>query len=146
MIVGTTVKTISSGRLYWVCRGTTSSLSPFFLRWKMIAQNIAPQVMTPTTSAAIADHVHRCRICSACGVMPPGQPKRITSSMPHAVRNGTLRTASAATLSALRAPRRPGDARSRGVRLAVLGPLPAASHPSSHDRSARYSPGNFDFA
>ncbi len=56
MIVGITVKMISSGRLYCVCRGTLSS--PLRLRWNATAQNIAPHVIAPTTSAAIADHVH----------------------------------------------------------------------------------------
>src|SRR5882757_5909600 len=32
--------------------------------------------MTPTTSAATEDHVHRTRIFSACLVTPVGQPKR----------------------------------------------------------------------
>ena len=61
MIVGTTVKTISTGRLYCVWRGGTSD-SPARLRWKIIAQNITPQVITPTTSAAIADQVQNSRI------------------------------------------------------------------------------------
>ncbi len=90
MIAGTTVKISSTGRLYWVCRGTTSGSLPLRLRWKIIAQNIAPQVMTPTTSAAMPDHVHRCRIASACGVTPTGQPKRITSSTEQPAVNGAM--------------------------------------------------------
>ena len=88
MIVGMTVKTISTGRLYCVWRGGTSS-SPLRFRWKIIAQNMAPQVMNPTTSAAIADHVQSVRMFSACGVTPSGQPNRKTSATEHPVVSGT---------------------------------------------------------
>ena len=64
MIVGTTVKMISMGRLYCVWRGGTSD-SPARLRWKIIAQNIAPQVITPITSAAMQDQVQNSRMSVA---------------------------------------------------------------------------------
>jgi hypothetical protein len=105
MIVGTTVKTISTGRLYCVWRGGVSS-SPLRLRWNAIAQNIAPQVITPTTSAAIAEYVHRWRIDSACGVTPTGQPKRRTSSTEQPVVSGTTNAARPANLAPRPQPRR----------------------------------------
>ena len=102
MIVGTTVKMISIGRLYCVCRGGTSE-SPARLRWKIIAQNIAPQVITPTTSAAMQDQVQNSRMSVAWGVTPTGQPNRRASSTEHPVMSGT------ASRGQRREPRRPPE-------------------------------------
>ena len=99
MIVGTIVKTISTGRLYCVWRGGTSE-SPARLRWKIIAQNIAPQVITPTTSAAMADHVQNSRMAVAWGVTPSGQPNRRASSTEHPVVSGIVTAARAASFAA----------------------------------------------
>src|SRR3954469_20777627 len=99
MIVGTIVKTISTGRLYCVWRGGTSE-SPARLRWKIIAQNIAPQVITPTTRAATADHVQNSRMAVAWGVTPTGQPNRRASSTEHPVVSGMVTAARAASFAA----------------------------------------------
>src|SRR5215207_9695020 len=72
---------ISSGTLYWVCFGNSSDR----LRWNTTGQRIRVHTTTPTTSAAIVDHVQSSRIRSACGVTPSGQPNRRTSSIEHPV-------------------------------------------------------------
>ena len=124
MIVGTTVKMISMGRLYCVWRGTTSE-SPARLRWKIIAQNIAPQVITPTTSAAMPDQVQNSRMASACGVTPTGQPNRRTSSTEHPAVSGATSAASAASRTT-----RPAEP--DGPPRAVLGPLLALPTRQTH--------------
>src|SRR5580765_5321249 len=87
MTVGMTVKAISTGMLYCVCFGGVSS-SPLRLRWKYIAQNIAPQVIAPTISAATEDAVQNSRIAVACGVIPSDQPNRSASWSEHPVAYG----------------------------------------------------------
>ena len=76
MIVGTTVKTISTGRLYWVCRGrdvvVALALPVEDHRPEHRApgdQARRPARRSPTTSRA-------CAWPSACGVTPSGQPNR----------------------------------------------------------------------
>src|SRR5689334_21307828 len=69
---GVIVYAHSSGRLYFVCLGSSS----FFLWYRPHAQKIRPHTMTPTISAVTEDHVHSTRIFSACLVTPVGQPKR----------------------------------------------------------------------
>src|SRR5882757_7213361 len=97
MIVGSTTLTISTGRLYWNCLGSSSSP---LRRWKMIAQMVMPQTMTPTTSDATTRVVHSCRISSACGVTPTGQPKRSTSLTEQPLADTATTAARTATLIA----------------------------------------------
>src|SRR4051812_10404230 len=98
---GKTTQNISSGTLYWNCRGSAVGSAFFFLRWNAVAQKIRPHTITPTTSAAMTDQVHSQRILSACSVTPTGQPKRSTSSPEHPVASRATSPANAATLPTL---------------------------------------------
>src|SRR5690348_2703550 len=73
---GKIVYAISRGRLYLVCRGSSS----LFFRYLMHAVKISVHMNTPTMSAVTPDHVHRTRIFSACLVTPVGQPNRRSRS------------------------------------------------------------------
>ena len=135
MTVGTTVKMISMGRLYCVWRGGTSE-SPARLRWKIIAQNIMPQVITPTTSAAMHAHVQNSRMFVAWGVTPIGHPNRRTSSTEHPAVNGTASAARAASFAAR--PNRPSEPHRARTRRGV--PALCSAHCSRSLDSSHSSP------
>src|SRR3954452_3629410 len=89
---------ISKGRLYAVCRGSSS---PRF-RYRTMHQMIRAHTMTPTISAAITEPVHRRRISSAWSVIPSGQPTRNNSLLrSHPVRVRPPRRPSAPTRASL---------------------------------------------